>query len=222
VGTSIDDFSSIERGSYVKFPDEAKMSIPIYYVPIHPKHRDKIDCYSWSILHGANVAYWICRRLSRWAIPDRYYVSFPFGVYDPKLANKNKKKISSKIPFYFSYETKTIADGELLGFTFDTEEWKRARDVIKNNSKSYYPPLLGEEMPSRRLPVDERLKSRKYTLGEVFGGAPLLPSIINELEWFYDLTLWDKYSILLSSEHGRTFMTRDPLPARGQTERKKE
>ena len=36
-----------------KYPSETRRPIPIFYVPIHPKHRDKIDCYGWSVIYGA-------------------------------------------------------------------------------------------------------------------------------------------------------------------------
>jgi len=201
LGEYVEDLISVEKGAFVRFPSEVRNTIPIYYVPIHPKHRDKIDCYAWSILHGANVAYWICRRLSRWFIPDRYYVAFPFGIYNPHQAKAARKLIASKKPFYFSYEEKTVRDGIPLGFTFDANEWKRARDVIKSNSKTYYPPLEGEQMPSKRLPAEERLKSRHYNLHDVFNEASLVEAQISELDWFYDLTKWEEYCKLLTSGH---------------------
>ena len=200
VGERVDDLASAERGAFVNHPSEVRVSIPIYYVPIHPKHRDKIDCYAWSILHGANVAYWLCRRLSRWAIPDRYFVSFPFGGYNPLVAKKARKDIASFSPFYFSHEGRTVRDGLPAGFTFDACEWRRARDVIKKTSKAYYPPATGE-MPSKRLPAAERHQSRHFQLGDVFGGSSLEGSKISELSWFYDLTTWREYSILLTSGH---------------------
>lgn len=201
VGDWVEDLYTIEKGQYVRYPKENHVSIPIYYVPIHPKHRDKYDCYAWSILHGANVAYWICRRLGRWMIPDRYYVSFPFGVYDPQEVKKAKSKLSTPTPYYFSHEGKTVCDGVPLGFTFDASEWKRARNVIKSNSRTYYPPLEGERIPTRKVPPDERRKSRHFKLLDVFKDADLSGAIINELPWFYDLTTWDQYGKLITSGH---------------------
>jgi|TARA_Y100000034_G_scaffold25443_1_gene29971 hypothetical protein len=201
VGDWVEDLYTIEKGHYVRYPKENHVSIPIYYVPIHPKHRDKYDCYAWSILHGANVAYWICRRLGRWVMPDRYYVSFPFGIYDPQEVKKAKSKLSTRAPYYFSYEGKTVCDGVPLGFTFDASEWRRARDVIKSNSRTYYPPLEGERMPSRKVPPEERRKSRHFKLLDVFKDADLSGAIINELPWFYDLTTWAQYGKLITSGH---------------------
>jgi len=116
-------------------------------------------------------------------------------------AKKKRKSISSKNPFYFSYKETTVCDGIPLGFTFDASEWKRARDIIKSNSKTYYAPLEGEQMPRTRLPTKERLKSRHYNLHDVFKGAPLVNAEINELDWYYDLTKWDEYCKLLTDEH---------------------
>jgi len=201
VGDWVEDIYSIEKGRYVKFPKEHRVTIPIYYVPIHPKHRDKYDCYAWSIVHGANVAYWICKRLSRWLIPDRFYVSFPFGVHDLQETKKSREEFSKKKSFYFSHEGKTVCDGLPLSFTFDAVEWRRARNVIKSNSRSYYPPLEGEEMPSRLLPLEERRKSRHFKLLDVFKDADLSNAIINEIPWFYDLTTWEEYCKLIISGH---------------------
>ena len=37
----------------VAFSSEQRKEIPIYYIPIHPKDRDRRDSYGWSILYGA-------------------------------------------------------------------------------------------------------------------------------------------------------------------------
>lgn len=201
VGDWVEDLYTVEAGRYVKYPKEGHVSIPIYYVPIHPKHRDKYDCYAWSILHGANVAYWVCRRLGRWLIPDRYYVSFPFGVTNMEEVKKARQHLSRKRPFYFAFEGKTVCDGVPLSFTLDATEWRRARDVIKSNSKTYYPPGENEEIPTRKLPPEERRKARHFKLLDVFKGADLSAAIINELPWFYDLTTWEQYCTLITSGH---------------------
>ena len=201
IGDWVDDLYTIEKGKYVRYPSEHRVSIPIYYVPIEPKHRDKYDCYAWSILHGANVAYWICRRLGRWTIPNQYYVSFPFGAVDFQEVKNAKAQLGSGAPYYFAHQGKTVCDGLPLSFTFDATEWRRARDIIKSNARLYYPPLPGEEMPSRLLPKEERRKSRHFKLLDVFRDADLSAATINELPWFYDLTTWEGYSTLITSGH---------------------
>ena len=55
---------------YDRLPSEVRKIIPIYYVPIHPRDRFKRDCLGWSVLYGANVAYWTSKQMSSWVIPD--------------------------------------------------------------------------------------------------------------------------------------------------------
>ena len=66
-------------------PSMSRKPIPIFYVPIHPKHRDKIDCFGWSVIYGALSIFKIAVKMSKWLVPGRYYVSFPYSVYDPKV-----------------------------------------------------------------------------------------------------------------------------------------
>jgi hypothetical protein len=192
------DQASAKRGYFTKYGNNYYKDIPIYYVPIHPKHRDKVDCYAWSIIYGANVAYWITKKFSKWVAPDTYYISFPFGVSDVNEIIKYRKFIRSKEPFYFSYKGLTVKDNLPLSFTFQPEEWRRAKHTITTNSKLYTLPASGE-MPSVKLPKEERYRSKWFTLADVFGDGPSGKE--SELSWFYDLTTWAEYSIFIGSEY---------------------
>jgi len=63
------------------YPSQTRKQIPIYYVPIRAKDVGKRDCLAWSVLHGAVTAFEVSARLSKWVIPKRNYVAFPYGVY---------------------------------------------------------------------------------------------------------------------------------------------
>jgi len=198
VGEFCVDQASAQRGYFTKHGNNYYQDIPIYYVPIHPKHRDKVDCYGWSIIYGANVAYWITKKFSRWTTPDTYYISFPFGVSDPREIIRCRKFIRTKEPFYFSYKGLTVKDNIPLSFTMQPDEWRRAKHIITTNSKLYEAPPPGE-MPSVKLPKEKRYQSRWFTLADVFGDGP--EGKESELSWFYDLTTWAEYSIFIGSEH---------------------
>ena len=43
LGEVATDIDSIRRGTFVKFGSEKHTEVPIYYVPIHPKHRCILD-----------------------------------------------------------------------------------------------------------------------------------------------------------------------------------
>ena len=184
---------------FSKFYKEQRKEVPIYYVPIHPKHRDKVDNYAWSVIYGANVAYWIHTMFSRWTQPDRYYISFPMGMMDPKEVLEHRSILRKGAPFYFSYNGKTVKDGLPLSFVIDPDEWRRAKRIITTNASYYKAPPEGE-MPSERLPKEERYISLGYGLEDVFGGAT--DGTTQEMKSFYDLTSWAGYVKFISSGLG--------------------
>jgi len=53
------------KAHFVKFPSQHTKYIPIYYVPIHPKDRDKRDCLSWSVVYGAMRAFSLSKIISK-------------------------------------------------------------------------------------------------------------------------------------------------------------
>ncbi len=199
IGEVATDIDSIQRGTFVKFGETQHLEVPIYYVPIHPKHRDKVDNYAWSIIYGANVAYWIHTKFSRWVQPDQYYVSFPMGMVDPKEVLEYRSALRKEVPFYFSHGGKTVKDGLPLSFVLDPEEWRRAKRVITTNASVWKAP--DEGMPTEKLPPEERLLSLNYGLEDVFGGGP--EGKEQEIENFYDLTTWDGYVKFISSDLGK-------------------
>ena len=199
LGEYATDIDSINRGTFVKFGQTKHLEVPIYYVPIHPKHRNKIDNYAWSIIYGANVAYWIQTKFSRWVQPDRYYISFPLGMMDAKEVLKHRSRLRKNVPFYFSHQGRTIKDGVLLSFVLDSDEWRRAKHVITTNASVWKAPEEG--MPTEKLPPEERLVSLRYELQDVFGDGP--EGTKQEMESFYDLTTWTGYGKFISSELGK-------------------
>ena len=49
-----------------KFNSEQRREIPIYYVPIHPKDRERRDSYGWSVLYGIHSAWRVANNVSKW------------------------------------------------------------------------------------------------------------------------------------------------------------
>ena len=200
LGEVATDIDSIQRGTFVKFGQTKHLEVPIYYVPIHPKHRDKVDNYAWSVIYGANVCYWIQTKFSRWVRPDQYYVSFPMGMMDPKEVLECRSLLRKSAPFYFSHNGKTVKDGLPLSFVIDPEEWRRAKHTITTNASVWRAPDDGG-IPTEKLPPEEQLVSLGYGLEDVFGDGP--EGTTQEMKSFYDLTTWSGYGKFISSELGK-------------------
>ena len=63
-------------------PTANQRRIPIFYVPVHPKNRFRRDCLAWSVIEGALSAFKVSATVSRWIYPNKYWVSFPFGLFE--------------------------------------------------------------------------------------------------------------------------------------------
>ena len=174
--------------------------IPIYYVPIHPKDRDRRDCLAWSVLYGANTAHYISKKISKWVTPNRFYTAFPYGIYDPKVLREHRKDISSDKGFFMSSNGKTVADGEYLGFTFSPEEFKAYRRHLRQSSTGGYEKTNGE-LPTTKLPLEERYSARYFSLDKVFGIAHTNETKLVNIPDYFNVDSWDKLRVYLGSEH---------------------
>lgn len=200
LGDFVQDPVYINR-TMTRFPSEHKQEIPIFYVPIHPKDRDKRDCYGWSVLHGALSAYHISKQMSKWVIPDRFFVSFPTGIYDPAIMRDSRKQISSDQRFYLTYDNKSIRDGLPLSFTFDGEDFKMfRRHVREKGTGGWYAPRKNEKYPSRKLPIEKRYSARYFSLDIVFASAIMEEANKVEVPWFHSIEDWDCYRKYLASD----------------------
>ncbi len=179
------------------FPKEHERTIPIYYVPIHPRDKDKRDCLGWSVLYGALTAYWLSKTISKWVVPDRYYAAFPYGVYDPSLLIPYRTSISSKKPFYVSYSDKSVKNNEYLGFTFDAEDFKQARRIIRKEGTGEFPEYNAKE----RIPLEERWSARFFELDKIFTCVIIEGAETLALPWYYNINSWDNLRSYLGSEN---------------------
>lgn len=168
--------------------------LPIYYVPIHPKDRDRRDCLGWSALYGALSAYHISRKISRWVIPDKFYCAFPYGVYDPSQLRKERKNISSSKTFFLTSGGKSVKNGEYLGFTFDGEDFKKCRRELRREGTP------GEDAETgRMLPQEKRWSARYFPVDKVFKHVIMNKEESFEVEGYHNIDSWENYTRFIGS-----------------------
>jgi len=190
---------------FSKFYKEQRKEVPIYYVPIHPKDRDRRDSYGWSIIHGIHSAWRTAYKLSQWTVPEKYYISFPMGVFNVEKVRQHRKDIKSKESnFFFAHKNKTVKDGLPLSFTMTGEDFKTCRrNINQTTTREYLPPSPGQQYPSEKLPLNQRWSARYFQLSDIFHPLAIEAQKTTqiEIEWFYDCSQWDTYVSYLSSEH---------------------
>ena len=112
--------------NYYRPMDPDKMAkrttIPIFFTTIDVRNRGKRDSYGWSIIEGAYMAYRVSNQLSKWIIPDMYYVSFPWALYPPELVREYRKPIASQNKFIITANGEGVKHNKYLGFTFDQQD----------------------------------------------------------------------------------------------------
>jgi hypothetical protein len=180
------------------YPSNVQRRLPIYYVPIHPKDRDRRDCLGWSVLYGALSAYHISRKISKWVIPDKYYCAFPYGVYDPSQIRKQRKNISSNRSFFLTSQGKSVKNGEYLGFTFDGEDFKTCRRELRKEGTPG-----SDDKTGRMLPPEKRWSARFFSLDKVFKYVIMNKESGHEIDGYHKIDSWEDYTRFISS--GETY-----------------
>ena len=134
-------------------------------------------------------------------MPGRCYVAFPYGIYQPQILQKHRKKISNKNGFFLSYQGKTIKDGEYLGFTFKTADIKEFTKNFRRKATTKWVKPLPEDGKMKTLPIDERYSGRFFSLKDVFDIIELDKDkdTFFEVPWHFSVDSWEDYCYYISS-----------------------
>lgn len=183
----------------VEFKENFAMKIPIWYTSVPVKDMGRRDCYGFSVLTGADYSIRVSSRLSKQAMPEKFYVSFPQSVYSPWILQKHRKNIKNKNKnFYFYNSDGSFKDDIKLGFTFFTDEFFKIKKDFKTMDKGAWE---GTELSNlKRRPIEERNSALKLTLDQVFRSATLDGAVSQLLTNTNDISSWDGYVKYIRSE----------------------
>lgn len=181
---------------------EARRRVPIFYVPVPLKHRDKIDCLSWSVIHGALTAFKLTSNLSRWTTPSKYYVSFPQSYFDPKQLREHRKKIVGPNNFFVSSNGMTVKDDFFTSFTFGKDDWLEFRRVIRTGTGVKVPGT--NYLDGIKLPPEERWSARWFSASKVFDSLDFDNSLEIPVEGFYNIRSWEEYTAFIAASRKMT------------------
>lgn len=178
---------------FAKYP--AQYEIPIYYCPVEPKDVGRRDSLPWSIITGAQYAWRVGAKISRYTIPDKYFVGFPYGMFSPYYMKDWRARIRSNESFVISHQGHTYKEGEFLPFTFSPEEFLEVRKKFRKTE------TRGHDHDRVRLPPEKRYSGRYFTHDFVFGDIGSATPHILELPWYYNISSWNNLKKWLASEH---------------------
>ena len=154
IGDHVYDPVYISRKS--KYNSLEKIRIPIFYVPISAKDRDKRDCLSWSVIHGALTSLKVSSQISKWVSPSKYYVSFPYGVFPVDEIREHRKLISSNKNFYVTYKGNTPENDYYTSFNLEGMSLLRSGEHKKKGTGMYTMDKVDHRgIPRSILPIDQ-------------------------------------------------------------------
>lgn len=202
-----------QEKDFVKRKDYHEKWIPVFYTPINQKDRNRRDSLGWSVLHGALTAFKISHNMSKWVCPTKYYISFPYGIYNPEIVTKNRALIRGRESIFLAHKDETVKDKKYLGFTLFPSQWVELKRHIKNSCTG----------GSRILPPQERWSSRNFTLDKIFNNDIMNIDKKLEIIEYYDMDTWQNLKNYYSSKikiprPTRKFMKPYTFDSKGQDE----
>lgn len=167
--------------------------IQIYYLPVHPKDRDKKDSLAYSVLYAADSIFKIHSEFSRWALPDKIFCCFPYGIVPQQTIYEGRKSFSDLTNTIISYKGKTIKDGLMLPFTISKKDFLRCRSMIQQQHLNVWENsnYLGEKNNKKMF----------FSIEDVFSNIDFSKANFLEADWYNQIDSWDSYRDFLKSEN---------------------
>ena len=173
-----------------RFPSNKRTLLPVFYVPIPPDDKNKEYCVSWTIIKGASVAREVGGSLSKWLQPGLFYTAFPHSVYPADFLRPHRQDIIKKDNFFLSHSGKSVGTGNLLGFTFNSDQFDSITEQFNKVENNL---LFGQELENEK----EYFRDN-FSLDKVFS-CVIIDSEGQELPWHYQINSWDSYCNFLAS-----------------------
>ena len=166
-----------------RFPSKDRRPIPVFYIPV----MERQESVSWSIVSGARTVTEISDSISKWLKPEKFFISFPSGIYDVKILRQHRASLISEDNILLSTNEMTVRDGLHLGFTFGIEHLE--------GCENYFEEKLNNNL------FDD--KNNTFPLDKVFSGVILKESEQVELPFYYCIEDWEGYCNYLSSAYSK-------------------
>jgi len=173
--------------------NDVKKPIRIYYVPIAIKDINKRDNLAWSAIFGAQTANKILGSVSAHTAPDKFYISWPYGYYDPWLLRECRKALIED-HVVLVHEGETVKENKYLGFTLDADQIGLLIEESITTSSG-----LWSEDRQKRLSVEERYSYRNFDLKKVFEKSDFSSYKKIEVEKYFSIDSWGGYCSFLST-----------------------
>ena len=175
--------------------NDVKRPIRIYYVPLSVRDINKRDNLAWSAMYGAKTAHSIIKKISKWLTPDKFYVSWPYGHYNPAAPRPHRRTILEG-DFALSYDNCSARDGLYLGMTLTLAQIDLLFSQVREKSSGLW---VDPEDRTQMLSKEERFSYRNLSLAEVFESLEMASYTYDHVEEYDSLDCWSDYCSFLAT-----------------------
>jgi hypothetical protein len=171
-----------------RFPSKDRRPIPIFYAPSDSSYNS----VAWSIVQGASKAIEISSSISKWLVPEKFYISFPCSVYDVKFLRQHRHSIINEDNVLLSTAGRTVADGEFTAFTFGVDNLRESL-------------VLLNKLENENLFDDQKENIKDtFSLDKIFSRVILIEESEQvELPFYSCIEDWNGYCNYLSSDYSK-------------------
>tara|TARA_Y100000592_G_scaffold101037_1_gene184814 strand:+ start:41012 stop:41629 length:618 start_codon:yes stop_codon:yes gene_type:complete len=115
LGDYVKDPVILRKSNFTKYPEDNRVNIPIYFYSPHPKDRFRRPGPVWNLLNCCLAIYYFSFSFSRWLSPDKYYVSFCYGLYNIGELSQYRKDFTQDNNLIITHGDKSMFTGHYLG-----------------------------------------------------------------------------------------------------------
>ena len=176
--------------------------VPIFYVPCNPRDVNKRDSLGYAVLHGAKKASMVSASLSKWIVPQKYFVTSPYCAYHYSQFLDIRTNFRKEDEFFFFTNNKdqTIKDDLHLPFIASPKMLNECRRDVHAKSTSIW--AKGDWKDHRdKLPAKEQYSARNFSLAQVFSSLPDENFSKIRLEWYWEIKDWQGYTEFMASHN---------------------
>jgi len=171
---------------------DVKKPVRIYYVPLAIKDINKRDNLAWSAIFGAQTAHKVLGELSSHIAPENFYISWPYGYYDPWIAREHRKDISDG-SVVLEKSGSTVKDNLYLALTLSINQVKSLAEESISTSSG-----LWNEERTQRLTLKDRYSYKNFGLSQVFNCLDISNYKKIMVENYHSIDCWEEYCNFLS------------------------
>ena len=175
------------------FENYSTRRIPVYYVPLRTLDYDRHSSLGWAAINSAMWAKKVTAKFSKHLVPKKFFVSFPYGVHDPKVFRGHRAELAGKKNLIIHRNDESIFANAYLPFTFNLEEFDEilssAKKKIRKRFDKYNYISVGEQIFARDLEVVDFF-------------SPLYEKEYCQVStpWYYKVDSWEGYQEYCASD----------------------